>query len=208
MVEKIKEIFGKKIIIEPIIDFRIYKQNEHSYTGNSLANSNLLIVSQDAEDIEKLLETENCFHAYCRVANNSLLTVNDIILSGDGLIGPFDHVLNIYRISETDNYNEWVRSIYKNMQIVTEYMIKYVQSGTICTVLIYEPDICLDAKASLRGLKSMIAGLGLVHPKHGITSNGIIASSCVPCLQVYNTALYMSSKYGQILSGEVFEMDK
>ena len=51
-----------------------------------------------------------------------------------------------------------------------------------------------------------IVGLGEAMGNHNIINNGIVASPSVPIKDIVNTAIFMSSKYGQIMTGEVLHL--
>ena len=51
-----------------------------------------------------------------------------------------------------------------------------------------------------------IRGLGEALGNHSIISNGIVATKEIPLGVIMNTALFLSSKYGQIMAGEVLKL--
>ena len=45
-------------------------------------------------------------------------------------------------------------------------------------------------------------------PTHEVLINGVIASDEIPLDEIAHTAIYLSSKYGYIMTGEMLEMQK
>ena len=43
----IKRLIGHRILVHPIVDANVYDANENSFSGNSLQDSNVLIVGCD-----------------------------------------------------------------------------------------------------------------------------------------------------------------
>ena len=52
-------------------------------------------------------------------------------------------------------------------------------------------------------MEMLALSLGDVLANHSIINNGIIASNKVKLVDILQTALFMSSKYGQILGGAI-----
>lgn len=211
MLRKIKSILGKQDVIKPIVDMRNYGTNTSSYTGNSLSDSNVLFVSniklanKDVNVIEGIMQKENCNYTIFEYEEDRVLDTLNIREVAKSLIGPFDHVINLFYVNQNIN-EDFVEDFYKNIKVETEYLINSVKYGTVCTAIIYNSNIEIEKKASLHGMKSLIAGLGIVLPNHGLISNGVLADDRIPIASIINTVLFLSSKFGQILTGEVFEM--
>lgn len=200
---------------EVIVDKTIYSNINNSYAGGALAYSNILVVSNMREDHEiwqKRAETEN-FDLSFRCNKDSKLTSDDIVQSSDDLIGPFTHIINIIHKDENNSlvlnnsYNDEdsLRMLYVWIQQESDYLVDNAKQSTICSI--YLGDNSVDSETIKGGIEAMIKGLALPLSKHGIVETGIVADSSIQFDKIVNTALYLSSKYGQILTGEVMIMD-
>ena len=58
----IKRLIGHRILVHPIVDANVYDANENSFSGNSLQDSNVLIVGCD----ETLMRSGSCFQKRIR----------------------------------------------------------------------------------------------------------------------------------------------
>lgn len=54
----IKRLIGHRILVHPIVDANVYDANENSFSGNSLQDSNVLIVGCD----ETLMRSAECYY--------------------------------------------------------------------------------------------------------------------------------------------------
>lgn len=210
MIEKIKRILGKPIIVDNIVDMRKYPDNCLSYAGNSLMDANVLIIIKDdiilVDEIYHLLKAENCTYVGLKLNSEESLTVKKIYENGREILGPFNHIINFYYFDNNVDEKKLLRTIYQHLQIEVQYLIDYAKKGSICTVVIYDECISDEIRATIKGAESLIEGLGIVLPNHQIIGNGIIAQSNIPLSEVVKSAIYLSSKYGQILTGEVLKM--
>ena len=64
----------------------------------------------------------------------------------------------------------------------------------------------MNIRVIKKNVEMLIRGLSEVLANHGLICNGIIADKNVPLKDIVNSALFLSSKYGQIMSGEVLQM--
>lgn len=93
----IKRLIGHRILVHPIVDANVYDANENSFSGNSLQDSNVLIVGCD----ETLMRSAECYYKNegCYVVKlwqgYRELTTEDINEARGDLLGHFDHVVNI-----------------------------------------------------------------------------------------------------------------
>lgn len=185
----ISKILGKANIISPIIDSQKYEQNLSSYAGNSLSNSNLLIItnldekSPEIEETEYVLKKENC-NIKTLYINKGKIDQNKIISIGNNLLGPFNHIINIFDFYSRKEYRYSLKEMYIQLQIETDYMINCVKYGTICTVVLNKKELTIEEESELNGAKSLIKGLGSVLPNHSIINNGIIVVGNVPIKRV------------------------
>lgn len=204
----IKRLFGKPKIARPIIDTCNYKDNGQSYCGNSLSESNVLFITNErnqTNDIEEFILREECEVKKIRLDKDQRVKVGDIIETGmDDCIGPFQHIIMLYRISSKDI--DVCEAIYEDLKNIAEYMISTNVNGSICVALISEKELSLQMRATIKGIESLIKGLGCVLPKHRIIINGIVAESIIPMNSIMKVIIFLSGKYGQVLTGEIIQM--
>jgi hypothetical protein len=202
----IKKIFGKAVVVRPIADQRIYEDNFNSYCGNSLADSNVLLLTNCKEWMqayEDQLRKENCYFTLVENPLEDDLTQQKLVEYSNDLIGPYRHIINLYRVSDDSNF---VQHLYTTLQKESDYLINSVNYGTICTAVVWDETLSDIARASIGGITSLVKGLGYVLPKHGIIENGISAKSDVPIEQIMHGTIFLSGKYGNVLTGEVLNL--
>lgn len=212
ILRKIKRLLGRRIYIEPIVDANIYPNLDKSYTGGSLAESNILIVTNVSIPDEQLIEIEKNENATFSVINtNGLLSSDEIGKSGGNLIGPFTHIVNIFKKDKTQpllmpngDYPETddMYRMYQWLQEEVGYLVPLNLGGSICTV--YISDNSQYAKVLEKNMEMLALSLGDVMSSHSIINNGIVASNHVPLREILQTAMFMSSKYGQILGSAIY----
>ena len=209
--KKIKKLIGHRKYIEPIVDPVIYPNLEKSYAGGSLADSNILIVSNEPIEEGLINEIENNENASISfLYKNDKLSANDIIKSGNTLIGPYNHIINVYKkdgnlplLSETGDYpnSDDMYKLYQWLQEETDYLVNNKLIGTICTI--YIGDDSDYGNVLKKNMEMFALSLGDALANHSIINNGIIANTGVRVRELLNTAVFMSSKYGQILGGAI-----
>lgn len=205
----VKRILGHAEWKKPICDKFIYEENKKSYTGNSLSKSNVLVVtnmelqSGQVEAVKAAMQEEQSQSKYWYWNLKGVKTA-DIKAREEELIGPFEHIVNFISFVDVD-----ITSIYQLLQSEMDYLIKYSKKGTICTAIVcdYEQESA-EACAVKAALISLMSGLGVVSANHSIIENGIIASDKVEWKDVISSVLFLSSKYGQILNGNVLRMSE
>lgn len=213
ILSKIKRMIGNKVIIEPIIDYNRYTNRELSYSGGSLAESNILFVSNrdiPVEIIDDLSSRESSSIAI--VKPSDLLSQDTITAAGSNLIGPFLHIVNIYKKESSDLLNpdntfpkkDQMYRVYQWLQEEVSYLVPLNQYATICTI--YIGDDTQYSEVLKRNIDMCIRGLGEAMGNHSIINNGIVASPSVSIKDIINTAIFLSSKYGQIMTGEVLHL--
>ncbi|MCH5342821.1 MAG: hypothetical protein J1E64_02190 [Acetatifactor sp.] len=215
--EKIKEMIGRPQYITPICDQTLYGTNANSFAGNSLHNSNVLVVTNllpQAEKISKIdirLKCENCESEILFLQEEDI-TVEQIHDSGQAFTGEFDHIINLVYIGDENNHDYFLltdpmKSVYRLLQQECDYLIGRIQYATICTAILKGPTDNISRASSLAGMESLIKGLGGVMAKKGPIVNGLSANESISFEDVLAAAVYLSSKYGQILAGEVLRMN-
>lgn len=215
MLRKIRRIIGNAEHVTTISDEHIYEENEKSYTGGSLAGSNVLIVSNIRKKLDSLELLENTLNIeQCGIIKRCLISDMDK-KSIDEQLGnieesKFEHIINwVENISGNEGYvNCDVKLLYFLLQAECNYLISNGSYGTICTAIISDMETDTSFEAEVCGMKSLINGLGYFMPKHEIIVNGVLAEQYIPLEEIIHTIIYLSGKYGQILTGEVLRMEK
>lgn len=213
ILSKVKKLIGKNVYIEPIVDYNRYSDSEKSYAGGSLADSNVLIVTNTeltAEIKEQFTINEKASIAI--LPPKGLLNQDAIISAGNNLIGPFTHIINIYKKETSElltadrKYPETdeMYRVYQWLQEEVSYLVPLNQYASICTAYIGDETQYSDVLC--KNMDMCIRGLGEVMGNHTIINNGIVASSSVPMQEIINSSIYLSSKYGQIMTGEVLHL--
>ena len=213
----IKKCFLHKETIHPIIDPVQYAPIEKSYGGGSLAESNVLVVTNDqaitVENIEKCFSEERASTGIL-FASTDNLKLNDIVQAGNELIGPFSHIINVLRFNEqgnliksngTFNNEDMTRLAYQWCQVEVDYLVKLSNYATLCTVYIHSEST--DSMVIGTGIHHLVSGLAKVLSPHGIICNGVTASLVVPQDAWLASSIFLSGKYGQIMTGEVLNME-
>lgn len=215
MLRKMRRLIGTAEHVTAIADEIIYRENENSYAGGSLTDSNVLVVSNirensntiqllnEALNIEKCKKVRRCF-----LSNSNNLDCLGGTIDEDKEI-EFNHIINWIEIVSDDcvaAYKCDMQLLYYIMQIECNYFVSNSSNGTICSILIDSGQADIMSEAEIGGMKSLIKGLGYRMPKHKVIINGAIVYKDVPLKEVVPVAIYLSSKYGQILTGEVLEM--
>lgn len=216
MLNKLKNKLSRPIYIEPLVNYVEYSSIDYSYTGGSLSESNILIITNISIPENLILTAEDTERA-----SISLLYVTDdisediITTSGGKLIGPYTHVINIFRkndelevLSKEGDFSntDAMHQVYQWLQIEASYLISLNQHATIATA--YIGDKTTYSSCLKKNIEMCIGGLGEALSNHNIICNGVVSSNSVPVKDILNTCLFLSSKFGQILVGEVINMEK
>lgn len=210
----LKRIIGHRIEKDVIVDPAIYENNRNSFCGGSLADSNLLVVTNgnvDEQELDSLIQKEKA--AYSLLNLSSLMERQHLIDASSKLVGPFTHIINIVFEENNDNLlteenlcdaKYPMYEIFQWHQQEVDYLVGLNQYATICTIYIGgdSTNICVIKK----NVEMLIRGLSEALANHGLICNGIVADKNVPINDIINSALFLSSKYGQIMSGEVLQM--
>lgn len=195
--KEILSIFDRKTAIDSIKDEFIYDGINKGYAGGSLEHSNLMIIfSQDINiaEVQKLLNYEKCYVKSCAV---SAISKSDLKKFGTDLIGGFNHIINLVHIGKDYDIYE----IYKLLQIEAEYLIENNAYATLCTAIMGDED-----NPIVSGITSLIKGLGYTMPNHNIVANGVVAGNNFDISAIVQATIFLSSKYGQIMTGEIIKM--
>ncbi len=215
MKDKIKrilsKIFGNTTYFEPLVDKTAYPAIEEGYAGGSLADSNVLVVA-DCEDIKEeafsLLKREKAYVNFYHIHSCDELDLSEAEAK---FIGKIDHIINIVSDKDKDVFdgaeynNEDANSfVYLLLKKETDYLAARDRYSTLTTAFLHDESESSELQSS--SIAMCIRGLGKVLSNHHIINNGLVASSKVPIKDIVNTACFLASKYGQVMSGEVIRL--
>ncbi|MBD5554802.1 MAG: hypothetical protein HDQ95_05485 [Roseburia sp.] len=200
LVRIIKKIFGKQVVINPIYNPYVYKNNQESFCGGTLDGEKLLIVTNIDENTAEFNMMQQSIHIERALYTVKNVSSESFDIQNESNIEPYKHIINVIKFTDKDS-SDSVEKIYQLLQKEVEYMISCNASegNSICTVVISDDTVLLCT------LKTLIKGLGYTLGNHGIINNGIVSEHKAPFEGLFHTAIYMSSKFGHILSGEVIE---
>lgn len=212
----IKGLLGRAEYIEVIADKVCNANIPDGYAGGSLSDDNVLIITNTelpAEVVKDVFSKEKTYYSVKSVKH--LLHVEDIIDAGKDFIGPFTHIINYFSdndemslISSKDelyNDKDGLYQFYQWLQEEVDYLVKLNQYATICSVFISGSSI--EESVKKKNAEMCIKGLAEVLANHGMVCNGIIASKGDNLKELFNTTVFLSSRYGQIMTGEVLKID-
>lgn len=212
----VKHLIGTPIHTYPISD-KAFKENiETGYSGGSLAQDNVLVVSNEdleAKIIADCLEREKSNFRFLKV--DSFLDKETIINSAKELLGPYTHIVNVFfdkaggeliTFDNKFNDSDSVYQLYQWHQQEVDFLVNQNQYSTVCTVFVGSNSI--DGNVKKKNVEMCVRGLAEVLANHGMICNGIIASETSSLEELLNYSTFLSSRYGQIMSGEVLFIDK
>lgn len=211
----LKKLVGRAEYVEVIADKTANADIPNGFAGGSLANDNILIVSNAnmPEEVVKDVFSKE-LACYSVIFPQGALSVEGIMDAGKDLIGPFTHIINVFfdkedgsLISKDGEYNrnDSMYQFYQWHQEEVDYLVKLNQYATICTVFIGESSI--EGNVKKHNVEMCIRGLAEVLCNHGIICNALIASGADKLKELLETSVFLSSRYGQIMTGEVLKMD-
>lgn len=191
----------------PIYDDNIFEHNEQSFCGGSLMGSRILVVLDSCDDevvelLKNYLDMERVVFTIvsCELEEN----LEDVLLKKGCIERNFEHIINYFGKGIQINC---VKYLYFLLQQEILYVTKKrLQYGTICSVVVDDEEDDIQAKAGIIASKSLLLGLGNLVSNYNLIQSGIIASRSVPLEKIVETAIFLSGKYGQMLTGEVIEM--
>ena len=217
MIGKIKKLlllpFTKVCYVESIFDKGLYDNNENSHAGSSLEDSNVLVVTNNEgikDKVSSLLKEEKCYFQFMDMT--SLSAKEDIIMACNQL-GIYDHIINIIEMKSNDhlmtqnlhfNSDDILYSLYRLLQIETDYLVQYNKYATLTTA--FKSEKSLEGEIVSSSVSHLINGLSKPLSNHGLVENGLTATSIVSDETIINTAIFLSSKYGQIMAGETLRL--
>lgn len=179
--------YNKKIAACPLeINLKRYGSRLESYAGNSLENEILQLetnLSEESVDILKAqLNKEGCHVVMAPGETAHVLYFMDC----DGM----RTVKNIYQALQRDS----LRCIDQDLKGIF----------SVCVIL---SGIEMECEIAAKTLEKMLEGLGEKMAQYGVYVNGVVAAGNVPLLDVIHCGIYLNSKYGRILTGEVLRLE-
>ncbi|GFH99797.1 hypothetical protein IMSAGC004_02202 [Bacteroidaceae bacterium] len=217
IIKTVKKLIGHCISVHPIVDINVYAPNENSFSGNSLQDSNVLIVGceenlmQAAKDYYK---NEGCYVSILKQGYQEL-TLEDINRAEDALLGHFDHIVNIivpiagcglFHADYTYNNRDLERVIYQWMQVEANYLDIKQQRSSLHIVLVKRT--VEHSEVLFHSIINMLRGLAKRLLAHGVIANGVSAGEDVPVDAVMQSLMFVTGKYGEVIAGEFIELKK
>ena len=205
-----RRFWGRIQYITPIVDKTQYPSILGS-AGGSLYESNVLIVTNitHLDIIKELFEKERC-HLFI-IQQDSILTKEQFLATMERMVGKCDHVINLFQlddslhllIEEQYNDNDLVSLVYQSLKVETDILID-IPSATLTTAILGKATI--ESRIITAILKACVEGLGKPLGNHGVISNGVYVNNKDKLDELVKMTIYLSSKYGQILSGQMIEL--
>lgn len=111
------------------------------------------------------------------------------LISKDGLFNDKDSMYQFYQWHQKE----------------VDYLVKLNQYATICSVFV--SGSAIDSVVKKKNAEMCIRGLAESLSNHGLICNGIIAGEDDNFKEILDTTVFLSSRYGQIMTGEVIKLD-
>ena len=208
----IRKIFGHSIVINPIFDKIDYQKISNGFAGGSLFDSNMLVISNRDIKVElnEIFAKERCHFQFIITPN--IINLGDLKKANQKFVGGIDHIINIFFFSReynllADEYNKTdiIDVFYNTLKEESDYLVTSNIESSLCNVYIGDGSDNSDIEAA--SIKACVEGLGKPLGNHHLICNGLEVNRNVPLVDVANMAVYMSSKYGQILAGQMIRMN-
>lgn len=208
----LKRLLGKKEYIDSIYEKTPMIKDLNSYCGGDLEFKNVVLVGDTVDkyktEINSWIKTENLQLQTINKVTDDLKTA-EIYAINKELTGKIKAFVNIVGIESllsdgvVEVNNKIVRNIYQWIQTETDYLIDNEIEANICVVVTGINKDCDVAKGII---KHMIAGLADSLGTHNLILNGVFSYKKNMVINELNTISFLISKYGQMMSGEVFEI--
>jgi len=179
--------------------------------GGSLYESNVLVITNNTQlaTIQGFLEKERCNLFIIQL--DSVLTQEKLSASMERMIGKCDHVINLFHlddslqllVGEKYNDNDLVPLVYQSLKVEADALVDS-QYATITTAVLGNETI--ESKIITATIKACVEGLGKALGKHGLICNGVYVNGEGKLDEMVEMSIYLSSKYGQILAGQMIEL--
>ena len=205
-----RRFWGRIQYITPIVDKTQYPSILGS-AGGSLYESNVLVVTNipQLDAIRKLFEKEQC--NLFAILLDSVLTKEKISASMEKMVGKCDHVINLFHlddslqllVGEKYNDNDLVSLVYQSLKVEVDALVDS-QYATITTAVL--GNATTESKIITATIKACVEGLGKPLGNHGLICNGVDVNGEGKLDEMVKMSIYLSSKYGQILAGQMIEL--
>ena len=202
-----RRFWGRIQYITPIVDKTQYPSILGS-AGGSLYESNVLVVTNipQLDAIRKLFEKEQC--NLFAILLDSVLTKEKISASMEKMVGKCDHVINLFHlddslqllVGEKYNDNDLVSLVYQSLKVEVDALVDS-QYATITTAVL--GNATTESKIITATIKACVEGLGKPLGNHGLICNGVDVNGEGKLDEMVKMSIYLSSKYGQILAGQM-----
>lgn len=178
--------YDKKIASCPLeINLKRYGSRLESYAGNSLENESVQIKTNLSEKSVNILKTELSKEG-CSIKTKSNEKENILyFMACEGM----ETVKDIYYVLQRDS----VRCVDHGNKGIFSVCVMMSSTGAECEIV-------------AKTLEKMLEGLGEKMAQYGVYVNGVVAARNVPFLDVIHCGIYLNSKYGRILTGEVLRL--
>lgn len=178
--------YNKRMASCPLeINLKKYGSRLESYAGNSLENENVQLKTNLSENSLGILKTEINKEG-CHIT-----------MTADGT----DHILYFM---DCDGMNA-VKDIYYALQKESLRCIDQDIKG-IFSVCVMLSGIGTECDIAAKTIEKMLRGLGEKMAQYKVYINGVVAAKGVPLLDVLHCGIYLNSKYGRILTGEILRL--
>lgn len=195
--------------MNPIIDKRIIENSEHSYCGNDLLGKQVMLVCNqevDAALVGKIFAREGVldYGLLCEENDDILIAkLQDINME------KYDHIINII---DTDRGKDVFFSVYQIIQKEYERIKDTVdKEGYVTIVIIFlcgKNEEIYIGECVREGFSGFIEGLEKIFGLCRILISGIIADRKSNLEIPLNISCFLSSRYGALMSGQVFNIEK
>lgn len=201
---KLKTIYNRlfreqsDLSMPPVINKAVHSLSKESYSGGSLADKNVLLVSNDRDLVPAFIsryKTENCYLKV--VPHTNELTMEGLQNAEREMIGHCDSIVNI--INENADKDS-VKQTYRWFQVESPFLSAKYRQATVCTVLIVDTRERLDAMKP--AFIHLISSIATLINNHNIVVNAILAMPTANMEEITATSAFLSSKYGEALTGE------
>ena len=196
--EFIAKIFSCVEYVDPISNIFVYKDNMSSFAGGSLDEDDILLVTnlstEEISTFKMLLKNERC----------DVYTVESLKYRKYNAISkyPISHVVVLLSLDEYSDLTKAINSVYEELQCVGNYLIDYAKKGN-CVITVISQNMILK-----NTVLDFIKGLSKAFAAHDVLVSGMVLDDKKRIEEIFPSILFLSSKYGQILTGEVLEIRK
>lgn len=213
IIRLIKKKVGREEKISPIIDEDIYVDLFSSSCGGTIKGKKIVVLTNSNIGID-IIQQKCCIEkSMCVIINLSKESIDKENINklethfweADIVINMLNGKSQLFDKDNLYNSNDIIGTLYRIIQKESDYFINNNKIPVICSVVFVGHDTVEEAVIRA-GIKSMLQGLGYILPNHGIVSNALLVSKDINLEDVMNMVIFLVSKYGYALTGEVLEM--